>query len=143
MPTFVLVLLLVTLIGTITPPSLNQSQQSESPIDSKEKRICVLGNVKNPAMLPFRRGITVTQAIKQAGGISSNHKTREVRVYSQTTEGINRVIYVDLEVIKRKPYMDLELQSFDIVEVLYTTPAKKTGAVVYNPCFSFPFKRID
>lgn len=143
MVTFLLVVLLAPLLGTTTFTLPNHSQQSDIPSDSKEKRICVLGNVKNPAMLPFRSGITVTQAIKEAGGISSNRKTRNVRVYSQTTEGTNRIIYVDLEIIRRKPYMDLELQSFDIVEVLYGTANAKTAAAPYNPCFSLPFKRID
>jgi len=91
-----------------------------------------------PSMLRFRSGITVTQAIKEAGGIPSNNKSKEVRVYSQTTEGRHRVIYVDLELVRRKPYRDLELQSFDIVEVL-----TKKKIVPYNPCFSQPLMKLD
>jgi protein involved in polysaccharide export with SLBB domain len=141
--TFVVLLLLAPLLGTMRPQSPDLGQQG-IPSDSEDKRICVLGNVRKPSLLPFRSGITVTQAIKEAGGIPQDSKNKKVRVYSQTTEGTNRIIYVDLEVVRRKPYMDLELQSFDIVEVLSSTEKKKKlAAVQYNPCFSLPLKKID
>jgi protein involved in polysaccharide export with SLBB domain len=95
-------------------------------------------------MIRFRSGITVTRAIKEAGGIRPANKSNKVRVYSQTTEGRNRIIYVDLEIVRRKPYMDLELQSFDIVEVLSSTEKQKKPHLAQdNPCFSLPLKRID
>src|SRR5215216_2353479 len=140
--TFVLLLLLAPLVSTMRSQAPDRSQQSGIPSDSEDKRICVLGNVIKPSMLRFRRGITVTQAIKEAGGIPPDSKSKKVRVYSKTTEGTNRIIYVDLEIVRRKPYMDLELQSFDIVEVLFSTK-KKNAVVPYNPCFSLPLKRID
>ena len=139
--TFVVLLLLAPLVSTMRSQSTDRRQQSSLPSDAEDKRICVLGNVRKPSLLRFRSGITVSQAIKEAGGISSDIKSKKVRVYSQTTEGINRVIYVDLETIRKKPYMDLELQSFDIVEVL--SAKKKIGVAPHNPCFSVPFKRID
>jgi len=135
--TFVLLLLLAPLVSTMRSQSADRSKAG-STYDSEDKKICVLGNVLKPSMIRFRSGITVTQAIKEAGGIPANNKSKEVRVYSQTTEGKHRVIYVDLELVRRKPYMDLELQSFDIVEVL-----TKKKIVAYNPCFSQPLKKID
>jgi protein involved in polysaccharide export with SLBB domain len=141
--TFVVLLLLAPLVGTMRPQSIELGQQSGIPSDSEDKRVCVVGNVIKPSSLRFRSGITVTEAIKEAGGIPPNNKSKKVRVYSQTTEGTNRIIYVDLKMVKRKPYMDLELQSFDIVEVLSSTEKKKIAAVRYNPCFSLPLKRID
>lgn len=138
--TFVLLLLLAPLVATMRAQSTDRSQESAALADSGDKRICVVGNVMKPSLLRFRKGITVTQAIKEAGGIPTENKSKKVRVYSQTSEGIHRVFYVDLETVRRKPYMDLELQSFDIVEVL---SGKKKIPGNYNPCFSVPFKRID
>src|SRR5688572_28475557 len=94
---FFLLLLLAPLVDTIRNQAPNRNQQSSVPSDSEEKRICVLGNVMKPSMLRFRGGMTVTQAIRDAGGIPPDSKSKKVRVYSLTTEGTNRIIYVDLE----------------------------------------------
>ena len=87
--------------------------------------------------------MTVTQAIRDAGGIPPDNKSKKVRVYSLTTEGTNRIIYVDLETVRRKAYMDLELHPFDIVEVLSGKKKKKNAPAPHNPCFSRPLKGID
>ena len=141
--TFVLLLLLGPILGMMRFQAPGRSQQSSITSDSEDKKICVLGNVIRPSLLQFRVGITVTQAIKEAGGIPPHNKSKKARVYSQTTEGTSRIIYVDLETLRRKPYMDLELQSFDTVEVLFGTKKKKFAAAPYNPCFSRSLKGID
>jgi SLBB domain-containing protein len=137
-----LLLLLALLVSTVRSQAPGRNQQSRMPSDFEGKKICVVGNVTTPSKLRFRSGITVTQAIKEAGGLPPHKKSNKVRVYSQTTEGTYRIIYVDLEMVRRRPYMDLELQSFDIVEVL-NREKKDTEPPLYNPCFSQPLRRID
>ena len=138
---FVLLLLLAPLVSATRSQAPDRSQQSDTPSDSKDKTICIVGNVLKPARLPFRKGITVTKAIQEAGGIPTDSKSKKVRVYSQTTEDVVRIIYVDLDIVRKKPYMDLELQSFDIVEVLFSKK-DKIPKVLPNPCFSQPLKGI-
>jgi protein involved in polysaccharide export with SLBB domain len=138
---FVLLLLLAPLVSTTRSQATDRSQQSGTPSDSEDKTICVLGNVSKPSRLRFRTGITVTKAIEEAGGNLPNSKSKKVRVYSQTTEGVIRVLDVDLDIVRKKPYMDLELQSFDIVEVVFSKK-DKIPKVVPNPCFSQPLKGI-
>jgi len=61
--------------------------------------------------------------------------------YSRTTEGGIRILDVDLDIVRKKPYMDLELQSFDIVEVLFSKK-DKIPEVLPTPCFSRTLKGI-
>lgn len=78
---FILLLLLAPLVSTTRSQAPDRSQQSGTPSDSKDKTICVLGNVLKPARLPFRIGITVTKAIEEAGGIPPDSKSKKVMVY--------------------------------------------------------------
>ena len=138
---FVLLLLVAPLVSTTRSQAPDRSQQLGTPSDSQNKTICVVGNVLKPSRFPFRKGITVTKAIEEAGGIPPDSKSKKVRVYSQTTEDVIRIFDIDLGVVRKKPYMDLELQSFDIVEVAFGKKDKIPKAVP-NPCFSQPLKGI-
>ena len=137
--------LLSLLLGTISTvgTAVYRHRQQISRSDLTEKKVCVLGNVTNPSMIRFRDGMTVTQAIRDAGGIPKHKKSNKVRVYSSTMDGRNRIIYLDLERIRKRPYTDLELQSFDIVEVVFSARDAKNIPAPHNPCFSKPFARID
>ena len=128
-----LALLLAFMVVTIRAQVVDRHPESGTLGNPEEKKICVLGNVVKPAMIPFRAGMTVTQAIKEAGGIPADDRSREVRVFSLTTDDVFRVIDVDLEKVKKRPYLDLRLQSFDIVEVVFSSK-KKIPANPYNPC---------
>jgi protein involved in polysaccharide export with SLBB domain len=99
------------------------------------KKVCVVGNVLKPREVLFDGGLTVTQAIKQAGGIRHDRRDNEVLVISRTPDSQNgiREIYVDLKAIEKKPYKDLDLQDLDIVEVLSRKPDKVREPFV-NPC---------
>ena len=47
-----------------------------------------------------------------------------------------RAIHLDLVVIEKRPYWDLELQSFDIVEVYLPKKANISPRLSTNPCLS-------
>ena len=140
--TSLLLSLLVTTVLTVGAGASSGRQQFIR-LDPTDKKVCVLGNVTNPSMVRFRDGMTVTQAIRDAGGVPKHRKSSKVRVHSLTMDGRNRIIYVDLERIRKKPYTDLELQSFDVVEVVFSARDAKNIPAPSNPCFSKPFVRID
>ena len=56
-------------------------------------------------------------------------------VFSRMAEGGGlRAIHLDLVVIEKRPYWDLELQSFDIVEVYSPKKANISPRPSTNPC---------
>ena len=99
------------------------------------KKVCVVGNVLNQREILFDGRLTITQAIKQAGGIRPDRRNNEVLVISRVPDSQSgmRVIYVDLKAIEKKPYKDLDLQDLDIIEVLSRKPDKVHEPFV-NPC---------
>lgn len=98
----------------------------------ESERVCVVGKVAKPSDLVFKDGLTVTQAIAEAGGILPGVKDLEVIVLS-SSGGKMRVIDVDLKAIQKKRKDDLKLQALDIVEVLSRRPEKNPKPFV-NPC---------
>jgi len=95
----------------------------------------VVGNVVNQREISFEQSLTLTTAIKQAGGIRSNKKDNQVTVLSGmgSSSGTRREILVDLKAIERKQAPDLELQDLDVVEVTLRKSDKIHKPFV-NPC---------
>lgn len=133
-------MLLLMLAFSSTIAQAQQPTQSPKPNTqstvAENYKVCVLGAVIKPSEIHFKDSLTVTQAIKAVGGISPANKNIEVRVYSQMTQGkgITRVIYLDLKDIEKKKYKDLELQDYDIVEVLPKKRGKRIPKQNVNPC---------
>jgi protein involved in polysaccharide export with SLBB domain len=92
----------------------------------------------NEREIIFDGQLTVTDAIKQAGGIRPDQASNEAIVLSQmVNDWQTRIIFVDLKKIRKKPYMDLLLQDGDIVQVRTRKPYKATERFV-NPCPGVP-----
>jgi protein involved in polysaccharide export with SLBB domain len=128
-----IVLLLVILVSLAISTHAQQTSGNESAVTAN-KKACIVGNVSTQREIIFDGRLTVTDAIKQAGGIRPDKKDTEVIVISQmTNDWRGRVIYVDLKAIKKNPYMDLVLQDLDIIEVLSRKP-DKTREPFVNPC---------
>jgi len=87
---------------------------------SEIKRVCVVGNVINPSVIEYRGEIKLTDAIWAAGGIPHNRKSEKVRVMMRVTDdpSVWRVFQIKLQGIKEKPYMNVRLQPYEVVEVL-------------------------
>lgn len=62
------------LLLVLTLASIGQSDQKEAPSISPEKKVCVVGDVTKPSLIPFTRGHTVTGAIRETGGIRPEAK---------------------------------------------------------------------
>lgn len=130
------ILLLLLISSAITQAQQPTESLKPNAQSTAAKKVCVLGFVTKPSEIFFKDRLTVTQAIKAAGGISPGNKNIEVRVLSQMTggEGAMRVIHVDLKAIMKKPYKDLELQDYDIVEVVSGKREKEIHQPKINPC---------
>lgn len=129
-----LFLLLFTLTTLLVTSARGQQSRTTQPSD-RTKKVCIVGNVIKQREILFDKRLTVTDAIKQAGGIRPDKKDNEVIVISHMigAEGDLRIIYVDLKAIEKKTYMDLLLQDLDIIEVLSRKPDKVREPFV-NPC---------
>lgn len=102
-----------------------------------KKCVCVLGNVIKPGWIPLAGQFTVTAAIEKAGGMRADDKSRYARVWTSTIGSnlIHRRVYVDLKAVLKHSYMDLELENYDIVEVL-PTKKNKQYLLSISPCFA-------
>lgn len=80
-------------------------------------RIVVSGRVKTPGVIPLGAGVTVLEAINQAGGMAEFSNPKGVRVIRETPEG-SQVMKVDLAVVMDGDRsQDIALQDGDIVIV--------------------------
>jgi polysaccharide export outer membrane protein len=81
-----------------------------------EQFLYIAGDVKAPGEKPFRRGLTLTQAILAAGGLSRNSK--EVKVARESTNGRLVVARYKLEDINSGRLPDPLIQPGDRITVV-------------------------
>jgi protein involved in polysaccharide export with SLBB domain len=98
----------------------------------------VAGEVAKPLEIYFNDRLTLTQALKEAGGILPRNKDYEVLVISEMIGGGTRIIHVDLKAIEKKAYKDFGLQDFDLVGVLPKRMEKRVLQPLKNSCPSWP-----
>ena len=80
------------------------------------KRITVGGEVKEDGSFPFEPGMTVADAIVQAGGMTSLSKSWSVILLRKTKDGKKRVV-VDYDAITNNEIPDVPLQAGDKITV--------------------------
>lgn len=86
-------------------------------IVSVQEPIYVVGSVVNPRAIYSKERVTLTQAIKLAGGVTSNSNTSKVVIY-RPKKGLTGVsITVDYWAIRKHSAEDPTLQPFDIIYV--------------------------
>src|SRR6266850_2350384 len=112
------VLLLLMLTASYSTAAQTQQVPNNQQIADQTKKVCIVGNVIRQREIVFDKLLTVTEAIKQAGGIRPDRRENKILVISEMVgpERRMRVIYVDLKAIKKRSYLDFELQDRDIVE---------------------------
>ena len=110
--------LLLTLIGL--PPGQQPPVESMQnvPSEPEGKKVCVIRNVVKPAAIRFKQSITLTQAIKEAGGVLSDSKNYQVGIARRLEGSRMMVITVDLRAIEKGRARDLPLEDNDLVEVV-------------------------
>ena len=66
--------------------------------DNKNKNITVLGEVKNPSVIPFRKGLSIMNVIVHSGGMTGFADSSKVKVIRK-----GKTIYVDIKkILKNK-----------------------------------------
>jgi hypothetical protein len=79
--------------------------------------VSVIGSVKNPHQIDFRKNLTLSHAITIAGGLSPDARTE--RIYVHRLIGLIRtLIGISPKATTKHRAVDIVLQPYDIVEVL-------------------------
>ena len=99
------VLFLLLLLSSAAPAQL-----------ADDPKVYVVGNVLNPAALPLKKPLTVSQAISLAGGPLTDKKNDNVRIVRASDKG-QITTCVSLRAIKKRRVADLQLQDSDILDV--------------------------
>jgi polysaccharide biosynthesis/export protein len=95
---------------------------------SRGRAITMIGEVRNAGLIPYRRGIRLTQALAMAGGLTGDAHRRDIRVIRGPL-GNPRVYGVNLKALVEGRGPDVELAPGDIVFVTRTGVANVRDAV--------------
>jgi polysaccharide export outer membrane protein len=80
--------------------------------------IYVTGSVFSPQGIYLRDQLTLSRALAMVGGVKSEAKTSEVKIYRQKPGSTEQeTILVDYGAIKKNKIPDVFLQAFDVIEV--------------------------
>ncbi|MBX3182108.1 MAG: polysaccharide export protein [Polyangiaceae bacterium] len=80
------------------------------------RKVTVLGEVQKPGSFPYAPGLTLIQAVSQAGGFNSIASLGQVRLTRQTQDGDVTVV-VSADAINEGAAPDIPLQSGDRIFV--------------------------
>lgn len=83
----------------------------------RSKRVTVLGQVKNPGSFPLQPGMTLVQAISQAGGVTALGLVEQVRLTRTLKDRKSLTVVVDLDAINSGQLEDIPLQASDRIFV--------------------------
>lgn len=83
----------------------------------RSKRITVLGQVKSPGSFPFQAGMTLVQALSQAGGATAIAMVDQVRLTRLLEHGKSTTVVVDVSSINAGASEDILLQAGDRIFV--------------------------
>lgn len=83
----------------------------------RSKRITVLGQVKNPGSFSFQPGMTLVQAISQAGGVTALGLVEQVRLTRILKDRRSVTVVIDFDSINSGRLEDVALQAGDRIFV--------------------------
>jgi protein involved in polysaccharide export with SLBB domain len=95
---------------------LKQPQVTVRVTERQNREVSVLGQVKEAGSLPYKPGMTVMQAISQAGGMNPLAMPRRVKLIRQTDKG-RQTFEIDVTAILESRGQDFALEPGDIVFV--------------------------
>ncbi|HEU4768634.1 MAG TPA: polysaccharide biosynthesis/export family protein [Pyrinomonadaceae bacterium] len=79
--------------------------------------VYITGSVVSPGSIMLRDGLTLSRALGMAGGTRKEAKLSEVVIYRQKAGGLQDVLKVDFEAVKKNRQPDIFLQPYDVIEV--------------------------
>lgn len=83
----------------------------------RSKRVTLLGQVRKPGSFPLTPGLTLIQAISQAGGLTAVANGEQVRLTRNSKNGLTTTVVIDLTAITEGNAPDILLQPGDRVYV--------------------------
>lgn len=83
----------------------------------QSKRITLLGEVAKPGSFPMTPGLTLIQAVSQAGGLTSIANKGQVRLIRAAKNGSTKTVVLDLGAITEGDAPDIPLQPGDQIYV--------------------------
>lgn len=81
------------------------------------KRVVLLGEVQKPGSFPLSPGLTLIQALSQAGGLTSIANKEQVRLTRATKNGNTNTVVLDIGAITEGRSPDIPLQAGDRIYV--------------------------
>ncbi len=78
----------------------------------RSKQVTVLGQVQKPGSFAYQQGMTLVQALSQAGGLNSIAQSHRVRLTRRTPKG-SKTVVVDVDAINAGEAEDIPLQAGD------------------------------
>lgn len=95
---------------------LKQPQVTVRVTERQNREVSVLGQVKEAGSYPYKPGLTLMQAISQAGGMNPLAMPRRVKLIRQTDKG-RQTFEIDVTAILESRAQDFGLEPGDIVFV--------------------------
>jgi len=129
-------LILIIVIGPSPVQQLPATSAQNSRIDSESNKVCVMGGVSKSSPVWFKSSITLTQALKEAVGVSPRPKNYRVRILRRLEGAKGMVIDVDLRAIEKASAKDITLEDNDIVVVMLKGKKEQAPAnqAACEPC---------
>ncbi len=81
------------------------------------KRVTLLGEVQKPGSFPLTPGLTLIQAVSQAGGLTSIANKQQLNLTRNTKGGGTTTVVIDIEAITDGESPDIPLQPGDRIYV--------------------------
>lgn len=79
--------------------------------------VYITGSVVSPGSIMLRDGLTLSRALGMAGGTRKEAKLSEVVIYRQKGAGLQDVLKVNFDAVKKNQQPDVFLQPYDVIEV--------------------------
>ncbi len=80
--------------------------------------VYITGGVVSPQGINFREQLTLARAIATVGGLSSNARGGEIRIYRRKEQATEQeIIKADYDAIRKQKQPDIPLKAYDIIEV--------------------------
>ncbi|MBD8524851.1 polysaccharide biosynthesis/export family protein [Pseudoxanthomonas sp. CAU 1598] len=82
-------------------------------------RVRVTGAVRQPISIPYRQGMTVLDAVLQAGGVTEFASGNRTRLYRKAESGTGEAFDIKLEAILKRGDLEtnLDVQAGDVITV--------------------------
>jgi len=111
------------------PAHRPEDRQAPNAQNTDAQEVCVLGNVRNPSAIKFRRTIVLAEAIEKAGGALPDLKANRAYIVRRSPNGLIRPIPVK-NLAKKGP----SLKANDIIEVFPKRRQQSINASTTPPC---------